>query len=170
MNSINREISAFSDIDDAQKMKTKEIKDKFSDESSKKSWYRKQKFNSLSSSFIFIIDSFSSSNFKSNYSNFAIKQIIENLRQSRRVYELHFKVKLLRIYKSAVQTHINHLKNRDCFNSKKYVYKSFSSLFLISTKNTISSFDFFDFYKLFDLIFKTSSSSFLLHREFFVKL
>ena len=35
LNSINREISAFFDIDDAQRVKTKKIKNKFSDESSK---------------------------------------------------------------------------------------------------------------------------------------
>ena len=33
LNSINREISAFSDTNDAQKMKIKKIKDKFNDES-----------------------------------------------------------------------------------------------------------------------------------------
>ena len=171
LNSFNREINVFFDTDDVQRMKTKKIKNKFSDESSK-SWYRKQRFNFLNLSLIFIIDSFLSSNFKSNYSNFAIKQIIENLRQNRRVYEFHFKIKFSRIYRSAAQTHINHLKNRDRFNSRKYVYKSFLSSFslLISTKNTISSFDFFDFCELFDLIVKTSSSSFLSHREFFVKL
>ena len=35
LNSINREINVSSDTDDAQKMKTKKIEDKFSDESSK---------------------------------------------------------------------------------------------------------------------------------------
>ena len=67
----------FFNTDDAQRMKTKEIKDKFNDESSK-SWYRKQRFNFLNLSLIFIIDLFSSSDFK--HSDFAIKQIIENLR------------------------------------------------------------------------------------------